>query len=83
LTIGLIVHTVYSRSNVNVEEVSTMPLLEEKEIRGFHLREKGFVCPVCATDEERDAGEPVKMVAEDVVHNEESMFCIRCKKKIQ
>jgi hypothetical protein len=60
-----------------------MPLLEEKEIRGFHLREQGYVCPVCASDEEKETGEPVKMVAEDVVHNEESMFCIRCKKKIQ
>lgn len=60
-----------------------MPILEEKEIRGFHLREKGYVCPVCATDEERETGEPVKMVEEDVVHNEESMLCIRCKKKIE
>jgi len=37
----------------------------------------------CATDEEKETGEPVKMAAEDVVHNEESMFCIRCKKKIR
>jgi uncharacterized protein with PIN domain len=60
-----------------------MPLLEEKEIRAYHLRQEGFVCPVCASDEEKDSGEPVKFVSEDVIHDEESsMFCIRCKKKI-
>jgi hypothetical protein len=60
-----------------------MPLLEEKEIRAYHLKAKGFVCPICATDEEKATGEPVNISAEDVVHNEESMFCIRCKKKME
>jgi len=64
------------------KEVTKMPLLEEKEIRAFHLKAAGYVCPICATDEERETEEPVKMASEDVVHNEESMFCIRCKKKI-
>jgi hypothetical protein len=60
-----------------------MPLLEEKEIRAFHLKTKGFVCPICATDEDKATGDSVTTFTEDVVHNDEpEFFCIRCKKKI-
>ena len=60
-----------------------MALLQEKQIRAYHLKADTFVCPVCATDEEKETTGPEKIIAEDVIHNEESMFCARCKKKIK
>jgi uncharacterized protein with PIN domain len=60
-----------------------MPLLDEKAIRAYHTKRQEFVCPVCATEEEKATAEPVKIVAEDVIHNEkDSLFCVRCKQKI-
>jgi hypothetical protein len=59
-----------------------MPQLDEKKIRAYHAKADTYVCPVCATGEEKAAAKPGDIVAEDEVHNEESMFCIRCKKKI-
>ena len=59
-----------------------MPQLDEKKIRGYHAKAETFVCPVCATEEEKAAAKLGDIVAEDEVHNEESTFCIRCKKKI-
>jgi hypothetical protein len=59
-----------------------MPMLTEKAIRAYHTKRKEYVCPVCATDEEKATAEPLKVVPEDVVHDDEPMFCVRCKKKI-
>jgi hypothetical protein len=47
-----------------------MDLLEEWEIRAHHLRQEGCVCPVCSSDEDKINGKPVKIVAEDVIHDE-------------
>jgi hypothetical protein len=55
-----------------------MEPLDEKKIRAYHAKADTFICPTCATDEEKGGG----VIAEDEVHNEESMFCVRCKKKI-
>jgi hypothetical protein len=60
-----------------------MPQLDEKKIRAYHAKADAYVCPVCATDEEKAAAKSGDIIAEDEVHNEESMFCVRCKKKIQ
>lgn len=58
-----------------------MSMLEEKQIRGYQLRERTFVCPVCATDEEKtDSG--TKIVAEDVVHDSDPMECTRCQRPV-
>jgi hypothetical protein len=59
-----------------------MSQLDEKKIRAYHAKADTYVCPICATDEEKVAAKPDNVVAEDDVHNEESMFCVRCKKKI-
>ena len=58
-----------------------MSMLVEKEIRAYQLKNKTFVCPVCATAEEKtDAG--TKVVAEDVIHDSSPMECIRCKRPV-
>jgi hypothetical protein len=57
-----------------------MSLLQEGEIRGYQRKDKGFICNVCASDEERATLTEIK--AEDEIHDEESMFCVRCKKKL-
>jgi hypothetical protein len=59
-----------------------MEPLDEKKIRAFHAKAETFLCPACATDEEKKAAKPEDIIAEDEVHNEESMFCVRCNKKI-
>lgn len=61
----------------------TMGLLQEKEVRAYQLKNKTFVCPVCATDEEREGTELDKVIAEDTIHDDNPMFCGRCKKKIK
>ena len=58
-----------------------MGLLQEKEIRGYQIKNKGFVCPVCATDEEKSTESSIK--AEDKIHNEDPMVCVRCQKKVK
>ena len=57
---------------------------QEKDIRAYQLKDKTFVCPVCATDEERQniTGQG-SIIAEDEIHDNNLMFCIRCKKKIE
>ncbi len=59
-----------------------MGLIAEKEIRGLQLKDVGLVCPVCATDEERETAEPENVISEDKIHDNKPMFCVRCKKKI-
>jgi hypothetical protein len=56
-------------------------ILQEKEIRGFQLKNKALVCPVCASDEEK-AAPGTELIAEDAVHDPDPMYCTRCKKKI-
>jgi hypothetical protein len=60
-----------------------MGLLKEKEIRAYQTKSKTFVCPVCATDEERETAEPDKVITEDAIHDDNPMFCNRCKVKIK
>ncbi|HVN25901.1 MAG TPA: hypothetical protein VMT71_18180 [Syntrophorhabdales bacterium] len=57
-----------------------MALLVEKEIRAYQLKTNKMVCTECATDEERAEERPV--VAEDVIHDPDPKYCVRCKKKI-
>jgi hypothetical protein len=60
-----------------------MGSLGEKEIRAYQLKNKTLVCPVCTTDEERETAEPDKVIAEDTIHDDNPMFCTRCKKEIK
>jgi hypothetical protein len=59
-----------------------MPQLDEKKIRAYHAKADTYVCPVCATAEEKAAAKPGDIVAEDEVHNGEPILCVRCKKTI-
>ena len=60
-----------------------MATIDEKKIRAYHVKEaQGWVCPVCASDEERESSEKAPYI-EDVVHDEKPMYCVRCKKKIE
>jgi hypothetical protein len=58
-----------------------MGTIPEKEIRAYQLKDKKFICPVCATDEEK--AKATEVVAEDVIHDPDPSFCIRCQKKIK
>ncbi len=59
-----------------------MAIIDEKKIRAYHRKEdSGWICPVCASDEERQSPEKVRYF-EDAIHDEKPMYCIRCKKKI-
>jgi hypothetical protein len=58
-----------------------MGLIQEKEVRAVQLKDKTLVCPVCATDEEKAVTENI--VAEDTIHDQNPMFCVRCQKKIK
>jgi hypothetical protein len=60
-----------------------MTLLHEKEIRAYQTKNKTFVCPVCATDEERENAAPDEVITEDVIHEDNPIFCHRCKTKIK
>lgn len=60
-----------------------MGVLQEKEIRGYQMKEQAFVCPVCATEEEIKAASEEKILyKEDEVHDDKGTVCIRCKKEI-
>jgi hypothetical protein len=65
----------------NIKGGATMAMLEEKEIRAYQLKNRTFVCPVCATDEEK-ADSETKIVAEDVIHDSNPLECVRCKKVV-
>ena len=59
-----------------------MAMLVEKEIRGYQLKNSTYVCPVCATDEEKtDSG--TRMVTEDVIHDSAPLECVRCKTTVK
>jgi hypothetical protein len=59
-----------------------MALLVEKEIRAYQLKNKTFICPICASDEEKTDVE-TKAVGEDVIHDTTSpVECARCKKRV-
>jgi hypothetical protein len=60
-----------------------MGTLKEKEIRAYQTKSKTFVCPVCATDEEKETVEPDKVITEDAIHDDNPVFCNRCKAKIK
>ncbi len=69
-------------SGESTERGEIMAMLEEKEIRAFQLRNRTYVCPVCATDEEKDDTE-TRMITEDVIHDSGPLECVRCKKKVK
>ncbi len=58
-----------------------MGMIQEKEIRAYQLKDKKFVCPVCATDEEKAQGTEISQ--EDAIHNPDPVFCVRCQKKVK
>ena len=59
-----------------------MAMLQEKEIRAYQLKNRAYVCPVCATDEEK-AEATTTIAAEDLIHDSNPMECVRCKKKVK
>ncbi len=59
-----------------------MAMLDEKQIRAYQLKNRTYVCPVCATDEEKVDTE-TKVIAEDVIHDSNPMECVRCKKVVK
>jgi hypothetical protein len=59
-----------------------MAMLEEKQLRAYQLKNKTFVCPVCASDEEKAEAEK-EIVAEDLIHDTNPMECVRCKKVVR
>jgi hypothetical protein len=84
LTDSVSVHKLRTVADIESDKQNTfwrynpMEPLDEKKIRAYHAKAETFICPACATDEEKRGD----IIAEDEVHNEESMFCLRCKKKI-
>lgn len=59
-----------------------MAMMSEKEIRGYQLKTREFVCPVCASGEEKaDSG--TKAMAEDAIHDSGPMECARCKTTVR
>lgn len=60
-----------------------MAMVDEKKIRAYHLKSDTLVCPVCASDEERESVQPGDLVTEDAIHDDKPMYCVRCKKKIE
>lgn len=60
-----------------------MAILDEEEIKAYHLREgNGWVCPVCASDEERENSDPIHYITGEV-KDPDPKYCVRCKKKIE
>jgi hypothetical protein len=59
-----------------------MAMLQEKEIRAYQLKNKTYVCPVCATNEEK-AEATAKVAAEDLIHDSSPMACVRCGKEVK
>jgi hypothetical protein len=60
-----------------------MGFMQEKNIRAYQLKNKTLVCPVCATDEERDKAVEGEFITEDKIHDHDPVYCVRCKKKIE
>jgi hypothetical protein len=59
-------------------------MASEEEVKAYQVRNSFYVCPVCASDEEKVADDTVKVTAEDVVHDSTSpLECMRCKKMIE
>jgi hypothetical protein len=58
-------------------------MLDEKQIRAYQTKRREFVCPVCATDEEKGDPGTKAMVVEDIIHDSGPLECVRCKKKIE
>jgi hypothetical protein len=58
-----------------------MGTIQENEIRAYQLKNKEFVCPVCASDEEKAAA--TELAAEDVIHDPNASVCVRCQKKLK
>jgi hypothetical protein len=49
----------------------------------YHTKESNeIVCPVCASDEERENSDPIHYIT-GVVVDPNPKYCVRCKKKIE
>ena len=58
-------------------------MADEEKIMAYHAKEgSGIVCPVCASDEERETSEPIHYIT-GVVIDPDPKYCVRCKKKIE
>jgi hypothetical protein len=57
-------------------------MIGEKEIRGYQLKTKEYVCPICVTGQEQQ-DTATKVVAEDEIHDDNPTTCVRCKKVIK
>ncbi len=57
-------------------------MISEKEIRAYQTKTNTYVCPVCVTGVEKQAPE-TKVIAEDEIHDDNPMTCIRCQKIIK
>ncbi len=61
-------------------------MVGEGDIRAYQLKTKEYVCPACASDEERADPGTEEVVAEiigAVIHDTGPLECVRCKKKIE
>ncbi|MHB8111433.1 MAG: hypothetical protein ACYDHW_15515 [Syntrophorhabdaceae bacterium] len=58
-------------------------MIDEEKIMAYHTKESNeIVCPVCASDEERENSDPVHYIT-GVVVDPNPKYCVRCKKKIE
>jgi hypothetical protein len=56
----------------------------EAKVHAYQIKNSFYVCPVCASDEEKAADDTKEMAAEDVIHDSASpLECARCKKEIK
>jgi hypothetical protein len=65
-----------------VKEARSMGTLQEKEIRGYQLKSKIVVCPVCASEEEMKGTEQRAITEDDIARDPNRMVCDRCKSKL-
>ena len=73
MLIVLIVHQRFywllTRTKKKIGEVNAMGVREEKEVRAYRINTK--------------AAASAKLVAEDVIHDSNPVYCVRCQKNIK
>lgn len=58
-------------------------MIDEEKIMAYHAKEgEDIVCPVCASEEERESSEPIHYITGEV-KDPNPKYCVRCKKKIE
>ncbi len=60
-----------------------MAMVDEKKIRAYHVKSDALVCPLCASDEEIESIQPGDLITEDAIHDDNPVYCARCRKKIE